>query len=150
MVSTAAEDLRRSYRVAFLRFLPRRDEAALLTGYDIGRQALSAGVGTATIAAAHHAVLSEALAGLAKADDAGPVLASAELFLAERAPAAQSERGSARHGERRQHLPARQAEDIDAAFELADQHAAERDTEGRSEREEFGHQEAGTGIMEAL
>lgn len=83
MVSAAAEDLRRSYRVAFLRFLPRRDEAALLTGYDIGRQALSAGVGTATIAAAHHAVLSEALAGLAKADDAGPVLASAELFLAE-------------------------------------------------------------------
>lgn len=85
-MSDAAADLRRSYRVAFLRYLSRCDEAALLTGYDLGRQALRAGVGTAAIAAAHHAVLGEVLDEAPAPGEAAPAreaLAAGETFLAE-------------------------------------------------------------------
>jgi hypothetical protein len=35
------EALRRNYRIAFLRYLPSRDEAALAMAYDIGRSAVA-------------------------------------------------------------------------------------------------------------
>ena len=41
---TRLEDLHRDYRAAFLRYLPRRDEAALHSGYELGRSAVAEGV----------------------------------------------------------------------------------------------------------
>lgn len=37
---TGLADVRRDYRAAFLRYLPRRDEAALHAGYELGRAAV--------------------------------------------------------------------------------------------------------------
>ena len=38
------DDLTRDYRVAFLQYLPRREEAALSRGYELGRTAVTEGV----------------------------------------------------------------------------------------------------------
>lgn len=54
MTTLDVESVRRSYRAAFLRYLPRRDESALLTGYDIGRGALRAGVSVVAISTIQH------------------------------------------------------------------------------------------------
>ncbi|WP_153504660.1 phosphatase RsbU N-terminal domain-containing protein [Cumulibacter manganitolerans] len=56
------EALRRDYRVAFLRYLPHADEAALATAYDIGRRVLPADLGLLHVVHVHHEVLGEVLA----------------------------------------------------------------------------------------
>ncbi len=58
---TAEEKLRRDYRVAFLRYNSRREEAALHAGYEIGRSAVSAGLSILDVAQVHHHVLLEVL-----------------------------------------------------------------------------------------
>jgi hypothetical protein len=58
---TGLDDLRRDYRVAFLQYLPRRAEAALSRGYELGRAAVIEGVSILELARIHHEVLLEAL-----------------------------------------------------------------------------------------
>lgn len=58
---TAAERLTRDYRAAFLRYLPRRDEAALTAGYEIGRRAMVEGISVLEVAMVHHQVLLEVI-----------------------------------------------------------------------------------------
>ena len=55
------DDLTRDYRVAFLQYLPRREEAALSRGYELGRKAVTEGVSILELARIHHEVLLEAL-----------------------------------------------------------------------------------------
>ena len=47
----------RDYRAAFLRYLPRRDEAALHTAYELGRRAVAEGVNLLELVRIHHEVL---------------------------------------------------------------------------------------------
>jgi hypothetical protein len=54
-------DLRRDYRVALLRYLPRADEAASMAGYDIGRGAVTAGVGLLELVRIHQEIVAEVL-----------------------------------------------------------------------------------------
>jgi hypothetical protein len=58
---TGLEDLTRDYRVAFLQYLPRREEAALARGYELGRSAVTDGRSILELARIHHEVLLEAL-----------------------------------------------------------------------------------------
>ena len=57
----ALERLRRKYRAAFLRYLPKRDEAALDAGYQIGRSAVVDGLSILDLVQVHHDVLREVL-----------------------------------------------------------------------------------------
>jgi hypothetical protein len=58
---TALDGLMRDYRVAFLHYLPRREEAALLRGYELGRSAVADGLSILELARVHHEVLLEVL-----------------------------------------------------------------------------------------
>jgi hypothetical protein len=51
----------RDYRAAFLRYLPRRDEAALHSAYELGRAAVAEGISLLELARIHHEVLLEVL-----------------------------------------------------------------------------------------
>ncbi|GAA3702165.1 hypothetical protein GCM10022204_18950 [Microlunatus aurantiacus] len=55
------DQLRRSYRAAFLHCLTATDERALLTGYDIGRAAVVARLSLLDVAQTHHQLLAEVL-----------------------------------------------------------------------------------------
>ena len=57
----ALERLHRNYRAAFLRYLPKRDEAALDAGYQIGRSAVVDGLSILDLVQVHHDVLREVL-----------------------------------------------------------------------------------------
>ena len=74
--------LTRDYRAAFLRSLPRGDEAALASGYEIGREALEGGVSLLQIAQLHHDVLLEAL-DQTRPEGRLEVAAAASTFLLE-------------------------------------------------------------------
>jgi hypothetical protein len=65
---TGLAEVRRDYRVAFLRFLDHGEESALTTGYELGRRALASGMPLLDLARVHHEVVVEVLAG----SDAGP------------------------------------------------------------------------------
>ncbi len=69
------DDLLRSYRAAFLRYLARREESALNAGYEIGRAALQAGLGLLDLVRVHHDVLIEVLADTLTEE--GPAVAGA-------------------------------------------------------------------------
>lgn len=73
------EDLVKDYRVAFLRYLPQKDEAALAQGYDIGRAAVAHAVSVLHLTQVHHLVLSEVLAGTPPAQLTGVVTAAGEF-----------------------------------------------------------------------
>ena len=78
---TGLEDLTRDYRVAFLQYLPRREEAALARGYELGRTAVTEGRSILELARIHHEILLEALRETAP-DDVGQVAtAASEFFL---------------------------------------------------------------------
>lgn len=55
------ENLTRDYRTGFLRYLPRRSEAALTAGYELGRRAATTGAGLLDLVRVHHDVLGEVL-----------------------------------------------------------------------------------------
>ena len=76
------EDLTRDYRAAFLRYLPRRDEAALHAGYELGRAALVCGTSVLTLAEIHHRVLLEVLTD-SRTEDLPGVATRASEFLVE-------------------------------------------------------------------
>ena len=79
---TSLQDLRRDYRAAFLRYLPRREEAPLLAGYEIGRAAVVDGLSILDLAQVHHEVLLEVLRDTS-GDDLPAVATAASEFLVE-------------------------------------------------------------------
>jgi hypothetical protein len=78
---TGLDDLRRDYRVAFLQYLPRRSEAALSRGYEIGRVAVIEGVSILELARIHHEVLLEALRETPAEELTQVATAASEFFL---------------------------------------------------------------------
>jgi hypothetical protein len=79
---TGLEDLTRDYRVAFLQYLPRREEAALARGYELGRLAVTEGRSILELARIHHEILLEALRETAP-DEVGRVATAASEFFLE-------------------------------------------------------------------
>lgn len=75
------EPLTRDYRVAFLRYLPSRSEAALALGYEIGRAAVVEGVSVLHLAQVHHAVLAEVVSDTPQQGLRDLVAAASEFFL---------------------------------------------------------------------
>ncbi len=78
---TGLEDLTRDYRVAFLQYLPRREEAALARGYELGRTAVTEGRSILELARIHHEVLLEALRETPPEELAQVATAASEFFL---------------------------------------------------------------------
>ncbi|NNM46723.1 phosphatase RsbU N-terminal domain-containing protein [Knoellia koreensis] len=83
MTTPATDDgLTRNYRAAFLRYLPRQDEAALAAAYDLGRSSLHDGVSVLDLVTVHHHVLGEVVRATV-VDDVDDVVRRAGEFLAE-------------------------------------------------------------------
>jgi hypothetical protein len=78
---TRLDDVARSYRVAFLRYLSRREESALASGYELGRTAVIEGLGLLELARVHHDVLLEALQEAPAEDVASVAAAASDFFL---------------------------------------------------------------------
>lgn len=76
------ENLARDYRTAFLRYLPRRSEAAMTAGYELGRRAASGGAGLLDLVEVHHRILTEVLVEQPP-PDVREVTAAACAFLSE-------------------------------------------------------------------
>ncbi|GAA2724458.1 phosphatase RsbU N-terminal domain-containing protein [Cellulomonas aerilata] len=76
------DDLARSYRVGFLRYLARHEESALASGYELGRSAVVEGLSLLELARVHHEVLLEALQRT-PAEDLAAVATGASEFLLE-------------------------------------------------------------------
>jgi hypothetical protein len=81
---SALDDLERNYRVAFLRYLPRREEAALRSGYELGRSAVVNGVSMLELTRMHHEILLDVLRETSgSAEDVAAVATGASEFLVE-------------------------------------------------------------------
>ena len=72
----------RDYRAAFLRYLPRRDEAALHSAYELGRRAVAEGVSLLELIRIHHEVLLDVLKD-SRPDELHGVATAASEFLVE-------------------------------------------------------------------
>ena len=79
---TELEEVHRDYRAAFLRYLPRREEAALHVGYKLGRSAVAQGLSILDLVQVHHEVLLEVLED-SRGQDLVPVATAASEFLLE-------------------------------------------------------------------
>jgi hypothetical protein len=69
------------YRVAFLRYLPRREESALATGYELGRSSVACGISVLELARIHHEVLREVLEDTPAAEVADVATAASDFLL---------------------------------------------------------------------
>ncbi len=78
---TALDDVRQDYRAAFLRYLPRREEAPLHLGYKIGRSAVVDGLSLLDLAQIHHTVFLEVLRDTRSEDLTAVATAASEFFL---------------------------------------------------------------------
>ena len=78
---TDTTGIRRSYRTAFLRYLSRRDEAPLATGYELGRSAVAAGVSVLDLARVHHEVFLDVLRETSQDELTSVATAASEFFL---------------------------------------------------------------------
>jgi hypothetical protein len=78
---TGFDDLMRDYRVAFLQYLPRREEAALHRAYTLGRAAVVEGRSILDLARIHHEVLLEALRETPPDELTQVATAASEFFL---------------------------------------------------------------------
>ena len=90
---TKLVDLTRDYRAAFLRYLPRRDEAALHTGYELGRSAVTDGRSILDLAQIHHEVFLEVLHDTRGEDLNRIATAASEFFIEVLATAEMTRRG---------------------------------------------------------
>jgi hypothetical protein len=91
------ERLRKDYRTAFLRYLPRREETTLALAYDIGRAAVADRTSVLVIAQLHHDVLREVLAD-SPPDDVDQVIERGGEFFAEVLASVEMTQRSLRHG----------------------------------------------------
>ena len=73
--------LTRDYRTAFQRYLPQRSEAALTSGYEIGRRAVDDGVSLLDLVGVHHVVLAEILDDPPSDGTAAVTRAASEFLL---------------------------------------------------------------------
>jgi hypothetical protein len=80
-MSAIREDIVKDYRAAFFRYLPRREEAALASAYDIGRRALDGGLSLLDLAEVHHEQLIEVLEGATGEEVVDLARAGSEFFL---------------------------------------------------------------------
>ncbi len=78
---TSLENLTRDYRAAFLRYLPRRDEDALNSGYQLGRSAVADGISILELARVHLDILLEVLRDTPSEDLTRVATAASEFFL---------------------------------------------------------------------
>ncbi|SFF67196.1 phosphatase RsbU N-terminal domain-containing protein [Blastococcus tunisiensis] len=78
---SALDDLTRDYRVAFLQYLPRRAEAALHRGYELGRTAVTEGLSILELVRIHHEVFLEVLRETPAADLPEVATAASEFLL---------------------------------------------------------------------
>jgi len=78
---TELADLRRDYRTSFLRYLVRRDEAPLHTGYVLGRTAVAEGMSILDLAQLHHEVLIEVLEDTPAGDLNSVATRASEFFV---------------------------------------------------------------------
>jgi len=76
------DGLTRDYRITFLRYLPRHDEAALTAGYAIGREAIVGSVSLLDLVLVHHRVLREVLEQTS-AEERSEVVDAAGTFFSE-------------------------------------------------------------------
>jgi len=74
------EGLTRDYRTGFLRYLPHRSEAAMATGYEIGRRAATGSASLLDLVLVHHQVLGEVLAQGPRPDTNDVVKAAGEYL----------------------------------------------------------------------
>ena len=74
------DDLARDYRTGFLRYLPRRSEAALTAGYELGRRAARGGNSLLDLVDVHHRVLREVLEQRPPPDAGDLTTAASEYF----------------------------------------------------------------------
>ncbi len=73
--------VRRDYRVAFLSYLPSRDEKALNAGYEIGRTAVVEGINILELSKIHHEVFRMTLSETPVDEIDDVVDAASEFFL---------------------------------------------------------------------
>lgn len=78
---TDDDGLTRDYRAAFLGYLPRREEAALNRGYELGRSAVAEGMSLLELAQVHHVVLLETMSRTPAEERPEIGRAAAEFFL---------------------------------------------------------------------
>lgn len=78
---TTRADLAKDYRIAFLRYLPRREESALASAYNIGRRALGGGLTLLDLAEVHHERLIEILREADPDEVVDVARAGSEFFL---------------------------------------------------------------------
>ena len=78
---SAREDLTRDYRVAFLQYLARHEEAALARGYELGRSVIADGLSILDLAQVHHEVLLEVLRETPAAELPAVATAASEFFV---------------------------------------------------------------------
>ena len=90
---TGPDALLRDYRVAFLGYLPRRGEAALHRGYELGRLAVSGGGSILDLTRVHHEVLLEVLRETPPAELSEVTTAASEFLLEVLAPFDMAQRG---------------------------------------------------------
>jgi uncharacterized protein (DUF1684 family) len=74
-------ELERNYRVAFLRYLPRREEAPLHAAYEIGRSAVVQRITILDLAQLHHEVFLDVIQNTPEAELVGVTTAASEFFL---------------------------------------------------------------------
>ncbi|MEO6503329.1 MAG: phosphatase RsbU N-terminal domain-containing protein [Jatrophihabitantaceae bacterium] len=77
---TVTQELERNYRVAFLRYLPRREEEPLRVAYEIGRSAVIQGITILDLAELHHEVLLEVLQDTPRTELAEVTAGASEFF----------------------------------------------------------------------
>lgn len=90
---TTPEGLRQDYRAALLRYLPRRQEAALHIGYELGRSAITRGFALLELAQIHHDVSLDILRDTRDAEVSEVAVAIMEFFLEVLAPYDMAQRG---------------------------------------------------------
>jgi hypothetical protein len=76
-----SDGLLRDYRAAFLSYLPRRSEAALHRGYELGRAAIVDNRSVLEIVQVHHQVLADVLRETGTADIPDVTTAASEFLL---------------------------------------------------------------------
>jgi len=90
---TPLDGLTRDYRAAFLHYLPRREEAALHRGFQLGRAAVADGLSLLDLVRVHHDVLVEVLCETPQAELPDLTTAASEFLLEVLATSEMTQRG---------------------------------------------------------
>ena len=77
----AVEAFRQNYLAAFLRYLARRDETALRSGYELGHSAVADRLGLLEVAGVHHDVVVHVLSSGSTEEMTDVGKAASEFFL---------------------------------------------------------------------